>query len=285
MSSSLERSSLSALLPFLFAVSEGDGSLDTDQFWGTLVKEQYLSLDTSSVTQVVRAKQFRTARMLQEKAAGMLLVLQTLARSLEEINTPFKERTDRMACRQGLDSLPDEILLHILGSVTVFTEALGLSQVCLRFRQMMLDSPHIWANCRLNTSMNPRQIGALIDRNRTYPLKISIGSIDSQNRCNNWSRRVETLFSLKDRIEDLEFQYFSLDESKQIATQYPEIQMAGLRKLTIEKAFWERFFSSFLCVMVLAESYMLRVHRFHTHAHLRTKFILLPYEIFDQFRT
>ncbi|KAH8106435.1 hypothetical protein DFH11DRAFT_1882600 [Phellopilus nigrolimitatus] len=128
MSLSLEWSSLSALRPFFSAVPKGGGNLDTDQFWAMLVKEQNLTLDTSSVMHVVRAKGIKNARMLQEKAAGMLLTLQTLARSLDEINATFKERTDCMALRKGLDSLPDEILSHILGSVTsMFTEALGLS--------------------------------------------------------------------------------------------------------------------------------------------------------------
>ncbi|KAH8106431.1 hypothetical protein DFH11DRAFT_1238212 [Phellopilus nigrolimitatus] len=232
MSSSLERSSLFALLPFFSAVPKGDESLDTDQFWGMLVKEQNLSFDILNVIQGTRAKGIKRARMLQEKAAGMLLTLQTLTRSLEEMNASFKKRIDCVARRQGLDSLPDEILSHILGSVTsVFTEALGLSQVCSRFRQVMLDSPHIWANFRLHTLMNPRHVGTLVKRSQNCPLKICIGS---QNRCNDWSRRVETLFSLKDRIEDLEFRWLSVDDSKEISRQYNEFQMANLRKLTIK---------------------------------------------------
>ncbi|KAH8104242.1 hypothetical protein DFH11DRAFT_1749456 [Phellopilus nigrolimitatus] len=232
MSSYLERSSLSALLPFFFAVPEGDGNLDADRFWGKLAKEQNLTFDTSSLTRVARARTVFNARILQEKAAGMLLTLQILARSLEEMNATFKERTDCMARRQGLDSLPDEILLHILGSVTlVFTEALGLSHVCSRFRKTMLDSPRIWANCWLNIGMNPRQVGALVDKSQICPLKVDI--VD-QIRCNNWCRRVETLFSLKDRIEELEVRWLSVDDSKEISRQYNEIQMANLRKLTIK---------------------------------------------------
>ncbi|KAH8106427.1 hypothetical protein DFH11DRAFT_1237953 [Phellopilus nigrolimitatus] len=229
---SLERSSLSALLPFFSAVPKGGGDLNTDLFWGKLVKEQSLTLDTSSVTHVARAGAIKSARMLQGKAVAILLTLQTLRWSLEEINATFKEHIDGMALRHGLDSLPDEILSQILGSVTSeFTEALRLSHVCLRFRQVTLDSSRIWENCRLDTIMNPRQIGALVDRKRNCPLKICIVG---QIRCNNWCRRVETLFSLKDRIEDLEFRWLSVDDSKEISRQYNEFQMANLRKLTIQ---------------------------------------------------
>ncbi|KAH8111952.1 hypothetical protein DFH11DRAFT_1729070 [Phellopilus nigrolimitatus] len=173
MPSSLERSSLSALLPFFSSVPEGNKNLNTDEFWGNLIEEHNSNLNTSSVTQVAKARGFKSARMIQKNATGMLLTLQALARSLEEINASFKERTDRMALRHGLDSLPDEVLLHIFGDATsVFTEALELSHVCSRFRQVTLGSSRFGANCKLNTDMNTRHVEALVDRSRDHLLKI-----------------------------------------------------------------------------------------------------------------
>ncbi|KAH8106423.1 hypothetical protein DFH11DRAFT_1237718 [Phellopilus nigrolimitatus] len=233
MSSYLEPTSLSALLPFFSSVPEGGENLDTNQFWSNLVKEQNLTLDTSSVTHVARAKGIKSARMLQKKAAGMLLALQTLTRSLEEINATFEERTDCMALEHGLDSLPDEILSRILGEVTSdFTHALALSYVCSRFRQVILDSPRIWANFRLNTGMNLRKIKTFVDRSRICPLKIDVGP-----RCHHWNRRVKCLLSLKDQLEDIEFRCLSAYEGEHILRHYPAIRMPGLRKLTISSTF------------------------------------------------
>ncbi|KAH8104212.1 hypothetical protein DFH11DRAFT_195062 [Phellopilus nigrolimitatus] len=174
----------------------------------------------------------------------MLLTLQILARSLEEMNAKFKERTDCMARRQGLDSLPDEILSHILGSVTSdFNQALALSYVCTRFRKVMLDFPHIWANCRLNTSMSLRKIKTFVDRSRNCPLKIDIGPL-----CYHWNRHVKYLFSLKDRLEDVEFQRLSAHEGEPILRHYPAIRMPGLRKLTIRNGFGHHLFYVSWCL-------------------------------------
>ncbi|KAH8104210.1 hypothetical protein DFH11DRAFT_1551339 [Phellopilus nigrolimitatus] len=227
MSSSLERSSLSALLPFFSAVTEGDGTLSPDHFWGKLVKEQNAShvlLDEMPVFTT-----FLNARRIQKVSTGMLRALQILTGSLAEMCAPFKEHIDSAALRRGLEDLPDEILSLILGSVTsLFTEALGLSHVCSRFRQVMLGSPHVWANCKLNMCMNPRQVGALVDRSRNFPLKVSIPLI-----CRDRARCVEYVFSLKDQLEDLEFQWVTEYENEHISKHYLEIQMPRLRKLAV----------------------------------------------------
>ncbi|KAH8106421.1 hypothetical protein DFH11DRAFT_1237631 [Phellopilus nigrolimitatus] len=232
MSSSLERSSLSALLPFFSAVTEGDGTLSPDHFWGKLVKEQnasYVLLDETPVFAT-----FVNARRIQKVSTGMLRALQILTGSLAEMCAPFKEHIDSAALRRGLEDLPDEILSLILGSVTsLFTEALGLSHVCSRFRQVMLGSPHVWANCKLNMCMNPRQVGALVDRSRNFPLKVSIPLI-----CRDRARCVEYVFSLKDQLEDLEFQWVTEYENEHILKHYLEIQMPRLRKLAVNRMCW-----------------------------------------------
>ncbi|KAH8106433.1 hypothetical protein DFH11DRAFT_1640102 [Phellopilus nigrolimitatus] len=50
MPSYLEWCSLSALLPFFSAVPGSDGHLDTDQFWGKLVKEQCVVITRSTTS-------------------------------------------------------------------------------------------------------------------------------------------------------------------------------------------------------------------------------------------
>ncbi|KAH8111988.1 hypothetical protein DFH11DRAFT_561049 [Phellopilus nigrolimitatus] len=243
MSSSLERSSLSALLPFFSSLPEGN-NVNTDEFWGNLIEEHNSNLNTSSVTEVAKARGFKSARMIQKNATGMLLTLQTLARSLEEINASFKERTDRMALRHGLDSLPDEVLLHIFGDATsVFTEALELSHVCSRFRQVILGASRLWANCRLNTDMSLRQVEALVDRSRDHLLKVDIGP-----KHGNWLRHVKKLFRLKDRLEELEFygvRGVRAFESDPISRLYTVNEMVNLRKLTINALGWPVDFSHF----------------------------------------
>ncbi len=77
----------------------------------------------------------------------------------------------------GLNSLPDEVLLEIL-TLVVETQrtslvALELSQVCKRFRRVVLGSPMVWSNIH-PASHSHRMVSIYAERNRSLGLNVTL---------------------------------------------------------------------------------------------------------------
>ncbi|KAH8104208.1 hypothetical protein DFH11DRAFT_1651292 [Phellopilus nigrolimitatus] len=154
-------------------MSMNGGSSSADQIWCEVDKENALCFSQSK--QIDRA--IIDARKRLKTTMEISHALKFLANTIEEKALAFKDQIGRTALKHGIDSLPDELLLYLLSlSASCFTKLQDLSQVCKRFRRVLLASPRLWANCELSTTWHFQQIFTCISRSQGLGLRVHFDS-------------------------------------------------------------------------------------------------------------
>ncbi|THH10127.1 hypothetical protein EW145_g1542 [Phellinidium pouzarii] len=197
-----------------------------------MIVPSILSLDNIQTRHVLET--FVNARRVQEQSTGLLSTLRVLTQSLEFNVKTFEEIVSRKALRVGLDRLPDEILLLILGHAsTTFSKALKLSHVCSRFRSVALSSPRFW-NYVVDTNMSDQRLTAILARSGSLPLTVNVstrwGKVFSETQRSNF----EKVLTESGRIRELNFTDMDTGLSQQILNSYSSLQLPTLLNLSVE---------------------------------------------------
>ncbi len=111
--------------------------------------------------------------------------LQKLSKCMKFIVVEAERRYKAMQLRNGFESLPNEILSHILRFASqrddrTSLSAVILSHVCRRFRDAMLRTPDVWNEIRDNMSLD--MVKACLERSRSVALDVYLKSFSNNSR-------------------------------------------------------------------------------------------------------
>ncbi|KLO11370.1 hypothetical protein SCHPADRAFT_942138 [Schizopora paradoxa] len=151
------------------------GCLSAQTNW---FQDRCVPLPSSHIYNPTQATQDRIeANRLHDLAESFLLTadaLQSLRSLFIHQSMALEENAGALRLRAGLSSLPDEILINILecaaysggsdafASLCTVQDAVKLSLVCRRFRDLAIRSSFFW--CRISNNMNINLVSALCDR-------------------------------------------------------------------------------------------------------------------------
>ena len=184
-------------------------------------------------------KQLDAMRNTYAMSQAVLGDLQALMKCLNIRTKQFRGTVQllrRQIMRLGLDLLPDELLVEIVGmAADNLDELIALSSVCKRFRSVISSSRVLWRNFPLDSLWSPERIRVVAKASGFNALRARIHGDSLQGP---QLASTETILSFYSHLVELDFVDVDMDDGKKAWNLLRTLKMERLHTLKIAQFLW-----------------------------------------------